>query len=144
TLRRAILSPEDYLIVTGQYPLKQKAGAGSRFSDRKQHLNVKTAGLVSVKKHEKSVRSPEARGRPRPSTLLYCADYKSNPVFRQGCTFYGVLDFGTPKACWDIRQAYAFLAYAWSVSETKDAFSFQGYAKSAYPRLSFWHRSAVR
>src|SRR5215813_4862216 len=139
-----LLIPAEFLIAYGGDALKQQAGARSRCSVGTEHLIVKTAGLVSVKKHEKSVRSPEARGRPRPSTLLYCADYKSNPVFRQGCTFYGVLDFGTPKACWDIRQAYAFLAYAWSVSETKDAFSFQGYAKSAYPRLSFWHRSAVR
>jgi hypothetical protein len=29
-------------------------------------------------------------------------------------------DLRTPKACWDISQAYAFFAYAWSVSEAKN------------------------
>ena len=75
------------------------------------------------------------------------------------------LEFGhlsTPEACWDISQAYAFFAYAWNVSEAKNRTlkgcrgflaprlgcelliaPFQGYAKNAYPWLSFRHRSAV-
>src|SRR5215471_9876884 len=71
-----LLIPAEFLIAYGGDALKQQAGARSWCSVGTEHLIVKTAGLVSVEKHEKSVRSPEARGRPRPSTLLYCAELK--------------------------------------------------------------------
>src|SRR5262245_22740922 len=69
----------------------------------------------------------------------------------------------TPEASWDINQAYAFFAYAWTTSEARGphpegsriprtpcgvrmliAYFLQGTQKSAYPWLSSWHRSAVR
>src|SRR5215470_6125884 len=126
-----LLIPAEFLIAYGGDALKQQAGARSRCSVGTEHLIVKTAGLVSVKKHEKSVRSPEARGRPRPSTLLYCADYKSNPVFRQGCTFYGVWILARRRRAGILARRTGFLRTPECIRNQGRVF-LQGYAKNAY------------